>query len=125
MKALRDMNQNRLGYMSQAGQAQMGVEGQLASQQNTYNDALLKLFGGQIDQRGQDINYAVGMYGPHGGGGGQAVIGGQLRGTSPANQAGGYTPLGGGSSINPNSWVNQTFNRINGGGGSYSGPSIY
>lgn len=57
MHAQDNLNNSRLNYMGQAGQAQMGMEGQLAAQNQLNNQNKLNVFGGNITQRGQDIGY--------------------------------------------------------------------
>lgn len=51
------LNQNRLGYMSQAGQAQLGVDQSMMQARNAYNQMLAQLYGTQVSQRGQDVGY--------------------------------------------------------------------
>lgn len=51
------LNNARLGYMSQAGQEELGVQNALAGNQNSYNQLLAQLYGIQVGQRGQDVGY--------------------------------------------------------------------
>lgn len=83
MHAQDDLNQSRLGYMSQAGQQQLGVDNAMADNWNKYNSLLAQLYGTQVQQRGQDVSYA-----------------GQIGASSLNNQArnSGVMTLGGGGS---------------------------
>ncbi len=56
--AMDNFNNNRLNYMSQAGAADMSVQGQLAAQNQLNNQNALALYGMNVNQRGQDTGYA-------------------------------------------------------------------
>jgi hypothetical protein len=97
-KAMQQRNMERLGYMSQAGQAQMGVEQQMAGAHNTYQDLLAKLYGTDVSQRQDELGYLASLNRGGGSGGSFTVGGGSNRmgGTSTNPwQGGGYIGLGG------------------------------
>jgi hypothetical protein len=52
------LNTSRLAYMGQAGQEELGIQNALASSHNEYQKLLAQLYGYQVGQRGQDVNYA-------------------------------------------------------------------
>lgn len=58
MHALDQLNLDRLGFMAQAGQEELGVQKALQSEQDFYNNLLAELFRTQVYQRGQDVGYA-------------------------------------------------------------------
>lgn len=94
-----ELNLARLGYMSQAGHEELGVQQALQSAQEAYNKMLLDMYGIQVQQRGQDVGYRTGVdsstarnsasYTP-------IKLGG---GNSQGANTGTYTPLGSGSSM--------------------------
>ncbi len=96
MKAMTDRNNSRLNYMNQAGQAQMGVEGAQSTAHNQYQDQLAKIFGLNVAQRSDELNYLK----PVQGGGSQwgAVLG---RGGSGGSSGGGGGFVGLGGRDNP------------------------
>lgn len=99
-KALTDRNNARLSYMNQAGQAQMGVEGQQRSAQENYQDQLAKIFGLNVTQRGQEMDY-LGSFNKGGGGGSSwsSVLGGG----KSSGGGGGFIGMG----SNPGQGVNR------------------
>lgn len=85
LQALNARNQARLGYMTQAGQAQMGVDVAGAGLLNDYQRLLLSRYGIDVGQRESDLGtYRAAM---------TSAMGTAGRGSSEA--------IGGGSDFNP------------------------
>lgn len=111
-------NMARLGYMSQAGKEQLGVDLQQSGYLNDYQKLLSQLYGIDVTQRGQDIGLQgeiakanASMYGKGGYtlGGSSSTIGGVPKNQALQNQGGGYIPMG----MNPGGtdyWGNQITN---------------
>lgn len=75
-------NQSRLSYMGQAGQQELTVQQALALEQQRRNDEMLKRYGLDIQQRGQDMDYMSALLtaassASKGGGGGFTIGGGK------------------------------------------------
>ena len=82
-----ELNNNRLGYMSQAGQQELAVQNALAAQQDELNKLLTQLYGYDVAQRGQDLDYA-----------GQLANAQAKASESSRSSGGGGASLGGGNS---------------------------
>lgn len=85
MHAQDALNNSRLGYMSKAGQENLAVDNSMADAWNKYNALLAQLYGYQVQQRGQDVNYAGTAYrADNSGGGGVLRLGGGTTSNKPA-----------------------------------------
>lgn len=106
MAALNAKNMANMGVMSQAGQARLGIDTAQASNQNAYNDALLKMYGIQVQQRGQDVYASSQNYQSNGMGG--IKMGGGSGSTPAVPYQAGPEQLGGGvnSQLGSGSFVN-------------------
>lgn len=106
MHAQDALNASRLGYMGQAGQEELGIQNALASSQNEFNKALAQLYGYQVQQRGQDTDFAstqnkiAGQLQMQNNSQPGFVLGGRSATSSQLSNMGTYTPLGTGSSMN-------------------------
>lgn len=76
MHAQDALNNNRLAYMSKAGQENLAVDNSMADAWNKYNALLAQLYGYQVQQRGQDVNYAATQYNANSRGGEVLKMGG-------------------------------------------------
>lgn len=59
--SLDALNTNRLGYMAQAGQEQLGVDKAKQSESDFMNQMYGDLFKTNVGQRGQDVNYMAAL----------------------------------------------------------------
>jgi hypothetical protein len=93
MHAQDALNQSRLGYMSQAGQQELGVQNSLSDNYNKYLALLAQLYGTQVAQRGQDVSLAGDIYSSN------------ARSQAALNSSGGgVMRLGGGGSTQPGTY---------------------
>jgi len=103
-RALDQRNMNRLQYMGQAGQHELGIQKALADEIARRNDEFLKRYGISVGQRGQDVDYstkidATKLASSMAGGGWSPTVGGALRGASTGRSSGGVDLTGSGSYI--------------------------
>jgi hypothetical protein len=105
-------NQARLGYQSQAGQQELGIQQALALEQQRRNDEQLKKYGLDISQRGQNLDYMSNLMRMMSGGGGGGGM--KMGGTSSGHTT--FTP-----GVSLLDTQNRDFAGMNQGGNDYSG----